>query len=93
MGDVRAFANPRNQVKPPDKGSFPLDHMGVCKAMRDKWVACMKNHDWDSGKCRPESAAYLRCRMANNLMSPEEIAKLGFSNAEWNQAELIYCEK
>ncbi|KAL5110159.1 Cytochrome c oxidase assembly protein COX19 [Taenia crassiceps] len=93
MGDAGAFANPRNRVRPPDKGSFPLDHMGVCKDMREKWMACMKAHAWDSGECRSESAAYLRCRMANNLMSPEEVTKLGFNDAEWNQAGLIYSEK
>lgn len=93
MGDAGAFVNQRNRVRPPDKGSFPLDHKGVCKSMRENWVACMNTHAWDSSKCRSESAAYLRCRMDNNLMSPEEVAKLGYNDVEWDRAGLIYLHR
>ena len=93
MGDAGAFANTRNRVRPPDKGSFPIDHKGVCQCMRDAWANCMKANAWDSGKCRAESAAYLRCRIENNLMKPEEIAKLGFNKIEWDKGGEIFAKK
>ncbi len=61
--------------------------------MRDVWVSCMKNNNWDSAKCRAESAAYLRCRIDNKLMSPEEVEKLGFNHAEWDTAGRISSQK
>lgn len=93
MGDVRAFANTRNRVTPPDKGSFPLDHKGICRAMQEKWANCMKSSAWESSRCRVESAAYLQCRITHNLMNPEEISRLGFSQDEWDKGARIQTEK
>ncbi|VDD79150.1 unnamed protein product [Mesocestoides corti] len=86
MGDAGAFSNARIRVKPPEKGSFPLDHHGICRDMRELWTACMKENDWNSEKCRAESAAYLRCRIDNKLMKPDEIQRLGFNYTEWDTA-------
>ncbi|KAM3174908.1 hypothetical protein ACTXT7_009597 [Hymenolepis weldensis] len=93
MGDAGAYSNSRIRVRPPDKGSFPLDHKGICNVMREKWINCMKSNSWESSKCRVESAAYLQCRIENNLMSPEETTKLGFNEEEWKKAEKIQSRR
>ena len=30
------------QGSPPDKGSFPLDHDGECKPMKEQYMACLR---------------------------------------------------
>ncbi|VDL85909.1 unnamed protein product [Schistocephalus solidus] len=86
MVGTTGFQHQRLTVNPPEKGSFPLDHQGLCQSMRDGWISCMKESGWDSSKCRTEAAAYLRCRMENNLMDQEEIQRLGFNENEWDEA-------
>ena len=51
--------------KPPDKGSFPLDHFGECSEPKKAYMACLKEHGMQaqSEACRILSAAYLQCRM------------------------------
>ena len=51
--------------KPPDKGSFALDHFRECSEAKDKYMACLKadNMRADSEECRKLSADYLQCRM------------------------------
>lgn len=65
---------------PPDKGSFPLDHEGVCKKFMITYIKCLSVNDNDNSVCRKEAQQYLDCRMKNNLMAKEEWRKLGFSN-------------
>lgn len=67
---------------PPDKGSFPLDHEGVCKQTMTKYMKCLFNNNSDNSMCRTEAKQYLGCRMENNLMAKEEWKKLGFSEDE-----------
>ncbi|VDN41516.1 unnamed protein product [Dibothriocephalus latus] len=86
MVGATGFQYQRLKVNPPEKGSFPLDHQGICQSMRDVWITCMKESAWDSSKCRAEAASYLRCRMENNLMGQEEIQRLGFNEDEWKKA-------
>ena len=50
-------------VLPPDRGSFPLDHEGECKAVMTEYMRCMKDNKQDNGKCRHLSRRYLECRM------------------------------
>ena len=70
------------QFKPtaPDKGSFPLDHLGECKDFYNKFMSCLKQNNNMSAECRQESKDYLACRMDKNLMQKEEWSKLGFKD-------------
>lgn len=77
---------------PPERGSFPLDHDGVCmltgecKDLVTDYLRCLKNHKNDNGQCRHLSKAYLECRMnkcvlANsNLMERDDMDNLGFGD-------------
>ncbi|XP_051176743.1 uncharacterized protein LOC127291587 isoform X2 [Leptopilina boulardi] len=65
---------------PPEKGSFPLDHEGICKSLMIKYMRCLVDNKNDSGMCRNVTQDYLECRMDNGLMAREEWSKLGFSN-------------
>lgn len=64
--------------KPPDKGSFPLDHEGECKQGVLKYLLCLRDHDGNASPCRHLAKDYLECRMNRNLMAKEEWSKLGF---------------
>ncbi|CAN8022604.1 hypothetical protein HPB47_026504 [Ixodes persulcatus] len=70
--------------KPPDKGSFPLDHAGDCKQGVLKYLLCLKEHDNDAESCRHLAQDYLKCRMDNQLMAKEEWSKLGFQEPRSN---------
>ncbi|KAI5717741.1 cytochrome c oxidase assembly protein COX19 [Diaphorina citri] len=61
----------------PDKGSFPLDHYGDCKAFMTKYMICIKKNNSDSSACRDEIKDYLGCRMEKELMAKEDWEKLG----------------
>ncbi|XP_050311894.1 cytochrome c oxidase assembly protein COX19 [Anthonomus grandis grandis] len=63
---------------PPEKGSFPLDHEGVCKASMLKYMRCLNKENNSNSACREEAKDYLDCRMKHNLMAQEEWSKLGF---------------
>jgi len=67
---------------PPDKGSFPLDHEGVCKKLMVKYMLCLQKSDNDNAMCREEARNYLACRMEHNLMAKEEWSKLGYTDLE-----------
>ena len=54
---------PRQILVPPDKGSFPLDHLGECKQSMQAYMQCMQSRRFQSTKCRQESHDYLQCRM------------------------------
>lgn len=64
----------------PEKGSFPLDHEGLCKRVMLKYMACLRENSDDNSLCRVESQNYLKCRMDNNLMAQENWSKLGFKD-------------
>ena len=65
---------------PPDKGSFPLDHFGECKALMKTFMSCLKENEYNQRKCRVESREYLQCRMDNDLMVSEDLDDLGFND-------------
>lgn len=69
---------------PPEKGSFPLDHEGVCKKVMLKYMICLAQNDNDNSACRQEAKDYLGCRMDNHLMTKEEWSKLGFGDLNVN---------
>ena len=70
----------RQQLTPPDKGSFPLDHFGECTHLKDLYQKCMKENRNQSTRCRIQSRDYLQCRMDKNLMAKEDLKKLGFKD-------------
>ncbi|XP_016977361.1 cytochrome c oxidase assembly protein COX19 [Drosophila rhopaloa] len=63
---------------PPEKGSFPLDHEGLCKKQFLLYASCLRKNAQDTGQCRQDAQNYLACRMDNNLMERTEWSKLGF---------------
>lgn len=67
---------------PPDKGSFPLDHEGLCKQVMIKYMKCLLTNDYNNGTCRDEAKEYLSCRMEHNLMAKEDWASLGFKDED-----------
>ncbi|KAL3877834.1 hypothetical protein ACJMK2_035478 [Sinanodonta woodiana] len=70
----------RATARPPDKGSFPLDHEGECRAFMIKYMICLRDNKRETSQCRRESRDYLQCRMDRNLMRKEEMKKLGFGD-------------
>mmetsp|Transcript_2668 Transcript_2668/g.5735 ORF Transcript_2668/g.5735 Transcript_2668/m.5735 type:complete len:144 (-) Transcript_2668:84-515(-) len=68
--------------RPPDKGSFPLDHFHECTDLKTEYLRCLKEHHYDNLSCRYLSKQYLACRMDANLMSKEPMEKLGFLTEE-----------
>jgi cytochrome c oxidase assembly protein subunit 19 len=65
-------------VNPPARGSFPLDHHGLCKPVMSVFLACLERAGGAHGQCRDESRSYLKCRMDGDLMAPEDLDTLGF---------------
>ena len=76
------FAKPRFVPTPPDKGSFPLDHDGLCKDLMSNYMTCLSSNKHDNTKCREEIKEYLDCRMKHNLMAQEDWKKLGLDDVE-----------
>mmetsp|Transcript_29302 Transcript_29302/g.39595 ORF Transcript_29302/g.39595 Transcript_29302/m.39595 type:complete len:136 (-) Transcript_29302:91-498(-) len=68
--------------KPPDKGSFPLDHFSECSELKGEYLQCLKVHSYDNMSCRYLSKKYLECRMERNLMLTEPMKNLGFLEEE-----------
>ncbi|XP_046855212.1 cytochrome c oxidase assembly protein COX19-like [Xenia sp. Carnegie-2017] len=70
------------QAKPPDKGSFPLDHDGECKEYMMNYMQCLKLNKNCNSKCRTESKLYLECRMERELMAKEDLELLGYKTSK-----------
>lgn len=80
-----AFGGARGyQPRPPEKGIFPLDHFGECKNIKEEYIACLRKHDQQANACRELARRYLECRMERNLMAPQDLKELGFSNEPKN---------
>lgn len=75
------FGQKRFSPRPPDKGSFPLDHENLCKTQMIAYMKCLNKNDSNS-ECRIQAKDYLQCRMENNLMAKEEWKSLGYKNIE-----------
>ena len=67
---------------PPEKGSFPLDHEGLCKQPMISYMTCLVKNDNNNSICRTEAKEYLDCRMKHGLMAKEEWSKLGFTETK-----------
>ncbi|KAI1107671.1 hypothetical protein F4804DRAFT_296732 [Jackrogersella minutella] len=72
---------------PPQRGSFPLDHEGECKAVMTKYLSCIKKvRGMNDEECRNLAKSYLSCRMDRNLMAKDDFKNLGFtSDSDTNQ--------
>lgn len=74
------FSQKSFKSKPPDKGSFPLDHEGECKLEMLGFMQCLRKNDNDNSLCRFQSMKYLGCRMDKGLMKRESWEMLGFAD-------------
>lgn len=63
---------------PPEKGSFPLDHEGICREVMIKYMSCLIDNKNIASNCKEQSKDYLGCRMNNGLMARESWSNLGF---------------
>lgn len=77
-----AFGASRIQVRPPERGVFPLDHDAECKSFMSTYLACLKENKNDNFPCKPQSKAYLKCRMDRDLMAKEDLNKLGLEEGK-----------
>mmetsp|Transcript_58045 Transcript_58045/g.123284 ORF Transcript_58045/g.123284 Transcript_58045/m.123284 type:complete len:144 (-) Transcript_58045:116-547(-) len=68
--------------RPPDKGSFPLDHFNECTDLKAEYLRCLKENQHDNMSCRYLSKRYLECRMDKNLMREESMDRLGFTDQD-----------
>ncbi|XP_007114905.1 cytochrome c oxidase assembly protein COX19 [Physeter macrocephalus] len=80
MSTAMNFGSKSFQPRPPDKGSFPLDHFGECKSFKEKFMKCLRDNNFENALCRNESKEYLECRMERQLMAREPLEKLGFGD-------------
>nr|XP_020441774.1 cytochrome c oxidase assembly protein COX19 [Monopterus albus] len=78
MSTSMNFSTKSFRPRPPDKGAFPLDHLGECKAFKEVFMKCLRDNSFDNSKCRLQSKDYLECRMDHQLMAREPLDKLGF---------------
>uniref|UniRef100_A0A8C0L765 Cytochrome c oxidase assembly factor COX19 n=1 Tax=Canis lupus dingo TaxID=286419 RepID=A0A8C0L765_CANLU len=67
MSTAMNFGSKTFQPRPPDKGSFPLDHFGECKSFKEKFMKCLRDSKFENALCRKESKAYLECRMERQV--------------------------
>ena len=66
-------------AKPPEKGSFPLDHGGECKGHATTFMACLTSHGSRHAPCKNLAKVYFQCRMDRGLMAKEDLSTMGFS--------------
>jgi len=69
----------------PIKGSFPLDHDGVCKTEMIDYMICLNKNRAQNEECRPLAKKYFTCRMQNQLMAKEDWVKLGYGDVPSEQ--------
>ncbi|OXU31488.1 hypothetical protein TSAR_017012 [Trichomalopsis sarcophagae] len=72
---------------PPEKGSFPLDHEGICRDFMIKYMRCLAENKNIASNCKDISKDYLACRMNNGLMAREEWTQLGFGEKEVSEQQ------
>ncbi|KAJ6659807.1 hypothetical protein lerEdw1_018523 [Lerista edwardsae] len=69
MSTAMNFGSKSFKPRPPDKGAFPLDHFGECKAFKEKFMNCLRENNFENALCRQESKEYLVCRMDRQVLS------------------------
>nr|XP_020737990.1 cytochrome c oxidase assembly protein COX19 isoform X2 [Odocoileus virginianus texanus] len=85
MSTAMNFGSKSFQPRPPDKGSFPLDHFGECKSFKEKFMKCLRDNNFENTLCRNESKEYLECRMEREPSLAEALSedRLTKSNPFW----------
>ncbi|XP_034844113.1 cytochrome c oxidase assembly protein COX19 isoform X1 [Mirounga leonina] len=81
MSTAMNFGSKSFQPRPPDKGSFPLDHFGECQSFKEEFMRCLRDRKFENALCRRESKAYLECRMQRSVAcshwTPANLQKAG----------------
>jgi len=78
---VTAYLGKRSFVPTaPIKGSFPLDHDGVCKTEMVDYMICLNKSRGQNDECRDFAKKYFECRMQNQLMAREDWTRLGYGD-------------
>eukprot|EP00605_Chrysophyceae_sp_TOSAG23-4_P000541 GSChrysophyteH1.ASY1.ANO1.610.1 assembled CDS len=77
-----AFGGSRNNVKPPERGVFALDHDAECKEYMLSYLQCLKENKQDHFPCKEFSRSYLQCRMNKGLMASEPLDNLGLGESK-----------
>lgn len=58
-----------------------MDHDGECKFVIKDYLQCLRRaRGTNEEECRGLAKVYLKCRMENNLMAPDEMRNLGFAD-------------
>jgi cytochrome c oxidase assembly protein subunit 19 len=90
---VMNFQSSFRDVKPPEKGSFPLDHEAECKQFMVSYMRCLRENAHKNTECRLLARDYLQCRMDKNLMAKEDWGKLGFNDVPESSAQTTTTDK
>ncbi|KAG8557989.1 hypothetical protein GDO81_016805 [Engystomops pustulosus] len=72
MSTAMNFGIKSFKPRPPEKGSFPLDHLGECKPFKEIFMKCLRENNFQSNLCREESKEYLECRMERYVLCSRE---------------------
>lgn len=83
----RSMGANQQVIRPPQRGIFPLDHLGECNTTKNIYLQCLQDNSDMHHKCQDYSKQYLLCRMENQLMSKEDINTLGYNNTVINPKE------
>eukprot|EP00013_Stygamoeba_regulata_P018510 CAMPEP_0177669280 /NCGR_PEP_ID=MMETSP0447-20121125/23337_1 /TAXON_ID=0 /ORGANISM="Stygamoeba regulata, Strain BSH-02190019" /LENGTH=105 /DNA_ID=CAMNT_0019176097 /DNA_START=57 /DNA_END=370 /DNA_ORIENTATION=+ len=67
---------------PPLKGSFPLDHVGDCKALMAEYMDCLRQNQMNTTPCRRLARDYFACRVDFGLMDPTDFFDAGFDEKD-----------
>lgn len=95
---MSTFGSPGGQQKlqppkPPERGSFPLDHDGECKHIMTTYLACLKRtKGYNQEECRLLSKEYLECRMERGLMARDSLVNLGYAESQLAKAREAQVE-
>ncbi|XP_029804492.1 cytochrome c oxidase assembly protein COX19 isoform X1 [Suricata suricatta] len=93
MSTAMNFGSKSFQPRPPDKGSFPLDHFGECKSFKEKFMKCLRDNRFENALCRNESKDYLECRMQRRVEWLTPGAEAGLLALKASQSWEPYLER
>ena len=79
--------NRSGPAKPPEKGSFPLDHGGECKPQATTFMQCLNEWGARHAPCKKLAKLYFECRMDRGLMAQEDLGTMGFSTEQMSRLD------
>eukprot|EP00002_Diphylleia_rotans_P029092 TRINITY_DN589_c0_g1_i2.p1 TRINITY_DN589_c0_g1~~TRINITY_DN589_c0_g1_i2.p1 ORF type:complete len:119 (-),score=23.11 TRINITY_DN589_c0_g1_i2:45-401(-) len=82
-----------NRPRPPEKGSFPLDHLGECTEHMKEYIKCVEQNDNRAYACVHFSREYLQCRMDRGLMEKQELDSLGLKENSVDPTKIVQTER